>query len=69
MNNKFTDWLSSNYFSKNANHLLSSSYTCYRAETYSAALLMAYLGMLVIFKNRVMEGTKPNLVPQGQWMI
>jgi len=64
---KFQTWVESGHFSENAKHLLNTSVTCYKGEAYTAALLMSYLGFLVILKDRVMKANKPALFPQPSW--
>jgi hypothetical protein len=64
---KFQDWIESNHFSEDADHLLESSVVCYKSGAYSASLLMAYLGFLVVLKERLMQALKPALFPQNTW--
>lgn len=64
---KFQDWIESNHFSEDAQHLLESSVVCYKSGAYSASLLMAYLGFLVVLKERLMQASKPALFRQSTW--
>jgi len=64
---KFQDWIESNQFSEDAEHLFQSSVICYKSGTYTASLLMAYLGFLVVLKERLLKATKPTLFPQHTW--
>lgn len=64
---KIETWLDQENLSLNARHLLSTGITCYKAEANTAALLMSYLGFLVILKNRIMTANKPPNFEQGNW--
>lgn len=67
MNIKFKKWVDAGHFSLDAKHLLESSIVCYKSETYTAALLMGYLGFLIILKERLMAANKPSLFPDRDW--
>lgn len=64
---RFKDWVDTGHFSKNADHLFNSSITCYKAEANTAALIMGYLGFLVVLKERIMKATKPAIYDQHAW--
>lgn len=64
---KFETWIVENHFPENAKNLFKTSVDCYKAQAYSASLLMAYLGFLVTLKERVMSAEKPSLFPPGLW--
>lgn len=64
---KFETWIVENHFPENAKNLFKTSADCYKAQAYSASLLMGYLGFLVTLKERVMSAEKPNLFPSGIW--
>lgn len=64
---KFETWIVENHFPENAKNLFKTSADCYKAQAYSASLLMGYLGFLVTLKERVMSAEKPNLFPSGLW--
>jgi hypothetical protein len=64
---KFEKWIENGHFSENAKHLLGTSVTCYKAEAYTAALLMGYLGFFVILKERIIKANKPALYPPPLW--
>lgn len=64
---KFEHWIEQNNFNRNVINLFNSSVSCYKAQVYSASLLMAYLGFLSLLKERVMKAEKPNLFPDYKW--
>jgi hypothetical protein len=63
----FQTWLENGSYSENAKHLLRTAITCYKAEAYTASLLMSYLGFLVILKERLLQANKPALFPVYKW--
>jgi len=63
----FELWSEGDYFSENARGLFKASADCYKAQVYTASLLMAYLGFLVVLKERVMRAAKPAIFPEGLW--
>ncbi|MFA6150978.1 MAG: hypothetical protein WC716_06650 [Chitinophagaceae bacterium] len=64
---KFEEWFENKKFPSHINYLFNTSVVCYKAEANSAALLMAYLGFLVILKERILAATKPALLPDYKW--
>ena len=61
------NWIYKNDFSENVNVLFKDSITCYKAGANRASLLFSYLAFMTILKERIIEGVKPNLFPQGEW--
>ncbi len=61
------NWIENNQFSKNVNVLFQDSIICYKAGANRASLLFSYLAFMTILKERIIEGVKPNLFPQGEW--
>lgn len=66
---KFHLWYESKHFSDNVNYLFDSAISCYKAEVYTAALLMSYLGFLTELKERVMKAQRPALLPEHKWNL
>ncbi|MGJ1269527.1 hypothetical protein ACR78G_20200 [Sphingobacterium spiritivorum] len=64
---KFQSWLENNNFSVNTKHLFDSAVKCYKSEVPTAALLMSYIGFLLVLKERIMNANKPTLFPQNSW--
>lgn len=64
---KFQTWVGQANFPVNATHLLETAIICYKTEVYTAALLMSYLGLLTLLKDRVMTANKPSLFPEREW--
>jgi len=64
---KFESWIETSSFSRNAQALFEASVGCYKAQVYTASLLMSYLGFLTVLKDRVMAGAKPALFKQELW--
>lgn len=67
MKHHFETWVETSHISVDSKHLLNNSIICYKAGSYTAALLLGYLGFLIILKDRVMRGSKPALYPQAVW--
>lgn len=64
---KFENWIVQNNFNSDVTNLFNSSVSCYKANVYTASLLMAYLGFLSLLKERVMKAERPNLFPDYKW--
>ena len=64
---RIENWIENNNFSEDVNVLFTDAVTCYKARANRASLLFSYLAFLTILKERIIEGTKPNLFPQGEW--
>lgn len=64
---RIENWIDNNNFSEDVNVLFTDAVTCYKAGANRASLLFSYLAFLTILKERIIEGTKPNLFPQGEW--
>ncbi|MEA5099785.1 MAG: hypothetical protein VB011_04600 [Bacteroidales bacterium] len=60
-------WIDNNNFSENVKVLFQDSITCYKASANRASLLFSYLAFMTILKERIIQGVKPKLFPQGEW--
>lgn len=63
----FEKWLDNSLLSGNSRSLFDSAVVCYKSNVPSAALLMSYLGFMLILKERVMKAKKPVIFPDGIW--
>jgi hypothetical protein len=64
---EFDDWLSSQKISATAEGLFKESIVCYKASAYRAALLLSYVGLQTIIKDRLLSANCPSSIPAGQW--
>lgn len=64
---KFENWLDKNDFKIDAKHLFISAVKCYKADVQTAALLLSYLGFMVVLKHRILSANKPKVFPQPTW--
>ena len=64
---EFDDWLSSQKISATAESLFKESVVCYKASAYRAALLLSYVGLQTIIKDRLLSANCPSSIPAGQW--
>src|SRR5690554_4054611 len=60
-------WIDKNGFSENVNSLFRDSIVCYKAGANRASLLFSYLAFITILKERIIAGTKPNLIKEEVW--
>ena len=63
-------WLETAKLPAESRHLFDDAIKCYKAEAFTAGMLMSYLGFLIILKNRIMlifqedgEGNRPVFGP------
>jgi hypothetical protein len=61
------NWGSKLKLSTNSKDLLDESVKCYKVGAYRASLLLSYLTLLTILKEKMLTASKPNFVPQGMW--
>ncbi|PTT17940.1 hypothetical protein DBR27_01005, partial [Flavobacterium sp. HMWF030] len=64
---KIESWIAENNFSEDVSVLFTDAVTCYKAGANRASLLFSYLALLTILKERIISGTKPSLITQGEW--
>lgn len=64
---EFDDWITSQKISQTAEGLFKESVVCYKASAYRAALLLSYVGLQTIIKDRLLSANCPSSVPAGQW--
>lgn len=65
---KFEVWLENvNSINDEAKSLFVESIVCYKAGACRASLLLSYLAFTTCLKNRLLNGDKPIIFPQGEW--
>ncbi|NWL02541.1 hypothetical protein DM790_17090 [Flavobacterium collinsii] len=64
---KIESWIAENNFSEDVSVLFIDAVTCYKAGANRASLLFSYLALLTILKERIISGTRPALITEGEW--
>lgn len=64
---EFDDWLTLQKISPTAEGLFKESVVCYKASAYRAALLLSYVGLQTIIKDRLLSANCPSSIPAEKW--
>lgn len=64
----FEKWLEDNRLPQSAVEMFKESIICYKVSAYKSSFLMAYSGLQIIIKERLLTANcKPNSMEEGQW--
>ncbi len=64
---KFEDWVEKQNFSERIKDLFNEAVICYKVSTYRASLLLSYLGLLNVLKERILRSPKPPEFVEQEW--
>jgi hypothetical protein len=64
---KFEAWVEEQNFSEVTKDLFSEGATCYKSGAYRASLLLSFLGLQSMIKERVLEPVLPKNYQPGEW--
>jgi hypothetical protein len=67
MNLPLQNWLSTQKISTEATSSFEESFTCFKAGTYKASLLFAYLGFLNVIRDRIVAAPPPTGITANYW--
>ena len=64
----FEKWIEDNKLPQSAVEMFKESIICYKVSAYKSPFLMAYSGLQIIIKERLLTAKcKPNSIEEGQW--
>lgn len=65
---KIEKWVEEQKYSEEANTLFAESAVCYKIGAYRASIIMSYLAMQFVIRNRVLQTqTAPEKIQEGSW--